>query len=306
MNNNQAVRIDRLIPEIPAPGKRMKLIIDTDVGNEIDDFYAIALALASPERFNILGICGAQYNNGRPGSGPDSIKYSVKLTHDLLAAADMQGKYPVLHGSPPTQYFGFPVESEGSGFIIEEAKKASPDDPVWVVVLGAASTTASAILTDPSITENIRVVFHTRCDHNWPQRSTQFNLSGDIHAARSILESRVPLVWFDTGTHIKCIYEMTKKYLAPISPLGKFLHDYRDKSPAYASPMKGFFDMGDIAFLIDPGICKTETTMAPCMDKYMYFDFTKSSGKMLRVFEIDNEAVWNMLFTRLKKLARKA
>ena len=302
MDNEEFVRIDRLIPEIPPANKKLRLIIDSDVGNEIDDFYAIGLALASPDRFNLLGICGAHYTNARFGSGPGSIAHSVKLTHDLLKAAGMDDKYPVLHGSPPIQYFGFPIESEASKFIITEAKKVTPEDPLWVVVLGASSTTASALLSDPSIADNMRVVFHVRSDWTWPQRSVQYNVFGDIHAARSILESRVPLVWFDTGTQIKCPYEITKKHLAPLNSLGRYLHDYRDNDPYFATPQKGFFDMGDIAFLIDPSICKMEITKAPRMDQYMYFDFQQNRGKMLRVFDIENDAVWNMLFSRLKKL----
>jgi hypothetical protein len=233
------------------------------------------------------------------------MSHSVKLAHDLLKVAGMEGKFPVLQGSQPLQYHGYPVESEGAEFIIEEAKKASPDDPLWIVILGASSTTASALLSDPSIAENLRLVYHTRSEYTWPERSVQFNVFGDIHAARSILASRVPLVWFDTGTHIKCPFPMTERYLAPISSLGKFLHGYRENDPWYKSPEKGFYDMGDIAFLIEPGICKYEISPAPRMDFNMRFDFSKANGKMLRVFDIDNDSVWNMLFSSLKKMEER-
>jgi inosine-uridine nucleoside N-ribohydrolase len=300
--NGQGIHVDRLVPLIPPPGRRLKLIIDSDVGNEIDDFYAIALVLASPDRFDLKGICGAHYNNNQPGAGPESIGMSVKLAGDLLAAAGMEGKFPVLRGSPPMQYYGFPLESEGSKFIIEEAKKSSIEDPLWVAVLGAASTTAGAILSDPSIVNKIRVVYHTRSEYTWPARSVQFNVKGDIHAARGILASRAPLVWFDTGTHLTIPYAMTKEHLAPITGLGKFLHEYRDRNPYFSSDEKGFFDMGDFVFLIDPGTCKHEIVYAPRMDEYMFFDFSRANGKMLRVYDIDNDASWNMLFERLKKM----
>jgi hypothetical protein len=302
MNEKNFINIDRLIPVIPPKEKRIKLVIDTDVGNEIDDLYAIALVLASPERFDLKGICGAHYNNGRPGAGPGSVEMSVKLTHDLLAAAGMGGKFPVLNGSQPIQYYGFPSNSEGSDFIIKEALRASPEDPLWIVVLGASSTTASAILSEPGIINNIRVVYHTRSEYTWPTRSVQFNVKGDIHAARSLLASRVPLVWFDTGTHLTIPYAMTKQHLAPINALGKFLHDYRDRDSWFALDEKGFFDMGDFVFLINPDTCKHEITYAPSMDEYMFFDFSRANGKMLRVFDIDNDASWNMLFQRLRNM----
>jgi inosine-uridine nucleoside N-ribohydrolase len=302
MDEKNFIRIDRLLPEVPPANKQIKLVIDSDVGNEIDDFYAIALVLASPDRFDLKGICGANYNNSSPGAGPGSIDKSVELTHDLLKAAKMDGKYPVLPGSHPMQYYGYPSESEGARFIITEAKKASPEDPLWIVILGASSTTASALLMDPSITDNVRVVYHTRSEYTWPQRSVQFNVKGDIHAARSILAGRAPLIWFDTGTHITIPYILTKKYLAPISTLGKFLHDYRDHDSYFATNEKGFFDMGDIVFLIDPSTCKQEVTYVPRMDEYMFFDFSRSNGKMIRVFDIDNDRSWNILFERIRKM----
>ncbi|GHV65258.1 hypothetical protein AGMMS49587_19210 [Spirochaetia bacterium] len=302
MSEKGFVNIDRLIPEVPPANQKLKLVIDSDVGNEIDDFYAIALVLASPDRFDLKGIVGANYNNSRPGAGPDSIRTSVALTHELLASAGLDGKFPVFHGSHPLQYLGYPSESEGAAFIVDEAKKASPEDPLWVVVLGASSTTASALLMDPSIAENIRCIYHTRSDWTWPTRSVQFNVKGDIHAARSILKSRVPLVWFDTGTQLMIPYAYTKKYLAPINSLGKFLHDFRDRDPHFADDDKGFFDMGDFVYLIDPSTVKSEITYVPLMDEYMYFDFSRVNGKMLRVFDIDNDRSWNMLFERLKKM----
>jgi len=49
-NENRSTDV-RLIPEIPISGQRMRLLFDTDAGAEIDDLYAISLALASPDRF---------------------------------------------------------------------------------------------------------------------------------------------------------------------------------------------------------------------------------------------------------------
>jgi hypothetical protein len=37
----------------------------------------------------------------------------------------------------------------------------------------------------------------------------------------------------------------------------------------------------------------------------MRFDFSKANGKMLRVFDIDNDSVWNMLFSGLKQMEER-
>lgn len=295
------IKVDRVVPELPSNGKSLRLIIDSDVGNEIDDFYAIALALVSPDRFRLEGIVAANYNNTSPGAGPQSIQTSFDLCNELLDAAGMKGKYPLLCGGHPCQYFGFPSQSEGVDFIIERAHAGSEDDPLWVVGLGVATDLASAILKDPTILPKVRYVYHGRSDFTWPTRSVQFNVKGDIHAARTLLQKWVPLVWFDTGTHLCCDYKITETVLAPISNLGKYLHEFRNRNPHYAAPNKGFFDMGDIAWMIEPDLCKSEIVFAPTMDEYMYFDQTRPNGKMLRIFDIDNDRTWNMLFQRIAK-----
>ena len=299
MIQQSVVKVDRIVPELPPQGQSLRLIIDSDVGNEIDDFYAIALALVSPDRIRLEGLVAASYNNSSPGAGPASIQTSYDLCAELLDAAGMKGKYPLVCGAHPCQYYGYPSEGEGVDFIIERAHAGSEDDPLWVVGLGVATDLASAILKDPTILPKVRYVYHGRSDFTWPERSVQFNVKGDIHAARTLLQQWVPLVWFDTGTHLCCDYKITEKVLAPISELGKYLHDFRDRNPHFAAPNKGFFDMGDIAWMIDPDICQSEIVRAPTMNEYMYFDQTRPNGKMLRIFDIDNDRTWNMLFQRM-------
>ena len=307
MNADNNIRIDRIVPSIPEPGRKIKLIIDTDTANEIDDLYAIALALASPERFDLKGICCAHFNNASPGAGPGSVGASMKLAGELLKTAGMAGRYPILAGSEPLAYYGFPSESDGAAFIMEQAELCTEADPLWIVVLGAASTTASAVLkaAGAGLLPRMRVVFHARSDYTWPERSVQFNVKGDIHAARALLAASVPLVWFDTGTHLRIPYALTASVLAKINPLGEYLHKFRDRQAWFAADSKGFFDMGDIVLLLKPDLCTTEVVKAPAMDEHMFFNFNNGMGKMLRIFDINNDGAWNLLFSQLKKMGNK-
>ena len=295
------VQVDRIVPVVPPKGEKLRLLIDTDFANEIDDLYAVALALLYPERFALEGLVAANYNNGMPGAGPASVEASYNLLNDFLAAGGLAGKVPVLRGAQPMQYLGFPADAEGVDFIIERAHAGSVDNPLWVVGLGVATDLASALLKDPTIRDKVRYVYHARSDHYWPERSRQFNVKGDIHAAREILRNWVPLVWFDTGTHLSCSVELTDTYLASTGGMGKFLHDYRFHHHHWQTLTKGFFDMGDIVYLYDPAMCCTEIVKAPTMDEYMFFNHEYTNGKMVRVFDIDNNASWNLLFDGFAK-----
>lgn len=292
-------RNGRIVPEVPPINTRMNLVIDSDVANEIDDLYVITLALAAPDRFDLKGISAAHFNNGAPGAGPGSVGQSVAVACELLDAAGMTGKCQILRGSEPMRYYGFPSESEGAAFIIDEAKKASPDNPLWAVILGAATTTASALLQEPAIAENIRCVFHARSEYSWPERSYQFNVKGDIHAARSLLAGNAPLIWLDTGTRLSFPYGLTKTRLAPSGGAGAYLHAYRDKNSGYAEDGKGFFDLADICYLMRPDLCREEVVPAPAMDEMMFFDHTKWNGWMRRVYDIDVPAARELFLGRI-------
>jgi purine nucleosidase len=291
----------RIVPEIPTSGKKIRLLIDSDAANEIDDLYAIAMALNAPDRFNIVGFVATHF---AASAGPESTEASYSLILNLLENAGVSGKYIVKRGANPMQYFGYPSEGEGVDFIIEQARNSTKDDPLWIVCLGAATNMASAILKDPEIISRIRVVFHSRSSQTWPERSEQYNVMGDILAARTLLKSKVPLVWFDTGTNLRISFDETEKHVASTGNLGRFIHDYRKKNSNWMSTEKGFFDLGDIAFLIKPELCSFEVVYAPSMKQNMFFDQSKSNGKMMRVFEIKNGETWQLMFEKMEKYSK--
>ncbi len=293
---------DRLVPELPPPGQRLRLLIDSDAANEIDDLYAISLALASPERFEIEGFVATHFAASAVGAkGPESTERSCEAIVELLEKAGCPGRYTVARGGHPMQYFGWPSQSEGVDFIISRAHAGSAENPLWVVALGAATNVASAICKDPTICDKIRLVFHSRSAETWPERSVQYNVKGDVTAARTLLESNVPLVWFDTGTKLCRSFEQTARTVATTGRLGLYLHEFRRRKEYYMSPSKGFFDMADIAWMLQSDLCQDEVVPAPTMDHYMFFDHNRTHGRMRRVFEIQVEPTWDLLCRQLSK-----
>ena len=133
----------------------------------------------------------------------------------------------------------------------------------------------------------------------WPERSIQYNIKGDILAARTLLSSEVPLVWFDTGTYLTRTMDDTEKYVATTGQLGRFLHEYRYNRADFMREDKGFFDMGDIAWMIQPELCLAEKVKVPAMDQTMYFSREADHGDMLRVYDIDRSGTWALLDERL-------
>ena len=291
--------MERIIPTLPPTGKKIKIIIDSDAANEIDDLYAISLALLAEDRLDIRGFVATHYA-ATEEVGPESIERSYQSILQVLEVAERKDRYPVYRGGHPMQYQKVPSPSEGCDFILREARMATPEEPLWVLALGAATNLASALLTDPTIKSRVRFIFHARSEYSWPDRSEQYNVKGDVLAVMHLLTSGVPLVWFDTGTHITASFEETEERLAPLGPIGRYLHSYRERSPYFQRADKGFFDLGDVAWLLDPSLCQTEKVPVMWMDHGMRFHRDRELGYMLRVHSIDVQRTWELLYARLR------
>jgi len=291
----------QITPQIPPKNEKMRVLIVSDATNEIDDIWAIALAILYPERFQIEGFVGSNYDHTSTGIGPKSIEMSVNEILTLLEKAGMKGRYPVFHGAHPMQYEFAPSGSEGVDFIIERAMAGNAENPLWIVGLGSATDLASAYLKQPAIKDRVVMFWHGRTHPTWPYRAINYNVKGDMHAARMLFHAPFPLVLFDTGTHLTAgELSESEKYVRPFGELGKYLYNYRLKRPDWSGDVKGFFDMGDIAVLIDPEIGKWEETPCPTVNPYMDYNFYKTNGKLLRCYDVDRDKTFQLLYDKLK------
>lgn len=288
----------RSVPQIPSRDKKLRVVIDTDAKNEIDDQWAIALTILSPERFDIQGFVGANFDNSR--GGRQGIAASVKEIKTVLDLAGMADRWPVYAGSHPMQYQFEPSESEGVDFIIDCAMRSSPQDPLWVIGLGAATDIASAILKAPAIIDRIIAFWHFRT--HWPEKCYNFNVIGDVRAARLVFHSPLSFALFDTGTYLRCPMEESAIQVAPYGALGAYLHDYRLTDPYFMRPEKGFFDLGDVAALLDPDIACWEVEQCPEVGWDLSYHFTGNLGSILRCYHVDRDATFKLLYDRLHKV----
>ncbi|MDZ7719586.1 MAG: nucleoside hydrolase [Balneolaceae bacterium] len=291
----------KVTPKIPAKDEKIRVIIVSDVTNEIDDIWAISLAILSPERFDIEGIVTSNHDSYYSGSGPESIQNSFEEAHTILEKAGMEGEIPILRGGHPMQYVFEPSESEGVDFIIERAMTGSSENPLWVIGLGSPTDLASAYLKEPKIKDKVIMYWHARTENTWPFRAHNFNIKGDIRASRIMFHSPLPLVLFDTGTHLSITMEESERKVKPHGDLGEYLHEYRYNSDYFMDPNKGFFDLGDMAALLDPEIATCQESVAPTVTHYMDYNFYDTNGTLLRCSDIDRDKTFQLLYDRLKK-----
>ncbi|MFW6290229.1 MAG: nucleoside hydrolase [Mariniphaga sp.] len=176
-----------------AIARNPKVIIDSDTGNEIDDVPAIALALMSNE-IEVAGITAAHWNRFEL-CGRNTMLESWELNNRILqylgisdipslkGAEEMVGRQWAIE--PPRQ-------SAASDFIIKEALDATPDDKLIIIVTGAATNIASAVMIEPAIAKNIAVYF-IGTDYIFDRKAfskNEFNVRNDLNAFDVLLDTK--------------------------------------------------------------------------------------------------------------------
>ncbi len=241
----------------------LRVIIDTDAANEIDDQFALAWALMVPDQLQIEAITAAPFGYGNymesilnaqelRGDGPqtpyeeiaknlgsdgiaalmefktpeDGMVASFAEIEKFISAANVTNPPPALRGA--TTYLSSedePVDSEAAQAIIEAAHAS--DDPLYVAVLGAPTNVASALLLDPSIAEKIVVIFVAGYPSASREVDESFNLLQDRDASRVIFERSGPLVYipgYQVSEVLSLSFPESERYLAGKGQLGEALH----------------------------------------------------------------------------------
>ncbi len=186
LTNSQRLRM------LERPTGPVDLVLDTDAYNEIDDQFAIAYAIRANDRLNLLALYAAPFFNAHSESAEDGMEKSYDEILNLLKLTGTE--YPVYRGSkvylPDEQT---PVDSPAARDLVERAKAYSPEHPLYVVAIGAITNVASALLMDPSIADNIVVVWLGGHALEWPENA-EFNIKQDVASARVVFASGAPLV----------------------------------------------------------------------------------------------------------------
>lgn len=186
---------EQFLKNLRPPEGRADVILDTDTFNEIDDQFALAYLLKNTDRLNPVGICAAPFFNKRSKSPKDGMLKSydeiIKLL-DLCDRNDLKGI--VFKGSGkylPDE--NTPVKSDAAEFMARLSDSYSPENPLYIVAIGAITNVASAFLLNPKMSENTVVVWLAGKAHHFGN-CEEFNMSQDYSAARVIMKSGVPFV----------------------------------------------------------------------------------------------------------------
>lgn len=190
--------------------KPIRVIIDADTANEVDDLYAIAWALLEPN-LEVVGLTSAQWHTNIRTPN-DSVGESQRLNEDILK---LMGKTTI----PAPEGSNFPMvneqraqPSDAADFIIKEALATPDGEKLSIVILGPCTNIASAILIEPKIIEKLSVNYlgfwYNEKTNTWNKR--EFNTNNDPNSVNVLLNtSNLELRVMTASTSQHLVFEKT-------------------------------------------------------------------------------------------------
>ena len=244
-----SIRFSRLLP----PTGKVRVVIDTDTYNEIDDQFAVVHALLSPEKISVEGLYAAPFYNLRSDSPGQGMNMSYDEILRLLERLDVSSSNLAHRGSEGFLVdYDHPHKSDAVNDLIQRAM--SSDTPLYVLAIGALTNIASAILIEPRIIEKIVLVWLGGNAFHWPD-TVEFNLAGDVAASRLIFDCGVPLVLIPcrgVTTHLRSTVSEIELYVQGKGAIGDYLAEtFKSYNEDHFAWSKEIWDEVVIAYLLN-------------------------------------------------------
>ena len=245
-----------------ATSTREKIIIDTDIGDDVDDAFALALAVKSPE----LEILGVTTTFG-------DTEARAKITDRFLGEVG-RAEIPVLAGKPTatrnpmsqrryadTSRFTQPSHADAVDFLLDQIRKHPGE--ITLIAIGPLMNIGAAIDKDPATFRKLkRVVLmggsvrrgYGDMGYTAPvPPMPEWNILNDIPSAQQLFTSGVPLFVMPLDSTQLKMDEVKRAFLftqgTPVTDQLTILYHL------WAQPTPTLFDPMTIAFALKPDLC---------------------------------------------------
>ncbi len=240
-----------------------KVVIDTDIGDDIDDAFALALALRSPE----LQVIGVTTTFG-------DTELRAKLASRLLAEAG-RPDIPVVAGVPTktsntfTQrryaeagHLAQTSQTNAVDFLLEQIRRYP--NQVTLIGIGPEMNIGAAIDQDPATFRQLKRVvimggsvyrgYDDNLGYGPPVRpDPEWNIVNDIPSAQKLFASGVPLYVMPVDSTELKLDEVKRAFLfgqgTPLTDaLALLYHQWGHETPT-------LFDVMAVSYAVNPALC---------------------------------------------------
>ncbi len=249
---------------------RTPVILDTDIGDDIDDTWALAMLLGLPQ-IDLHLVVTAVEDTAAKTTLAAKILQTLSRTDVPLATGVPTG--PRSHnqlawvGDWDVKSYPGPIIDDGVSALVQ-AVRQSPE-PVTILAIGPQTNLAAALRLAPDIAENARVVAMAGSVHigydGKPTPDAEYNIKADIPAARAVFAAPwdVTMTPLDTCGIVKLSGDKYRAVASSPSPLARVtIENYdawarRSHLPPDASST--LFDTVAVYLSFDDSLCEMET-----------------------------------------------
>lgn len=255
-------------PKGPAGGQQQLAILDTDIGDDIDDAFALALVLKSPE-IKLLGIT-TEYGDTALRSrllgrylnsvGREDIRIA---TGKATPHSNVFTQAAYAERMPNTKY------PDGVEFLLEQIK-AHPGQ-ITLIAIGPLVNVGEAIRRDPSTFKKLkRVVMmggsvYRGYDHDGqtnPKPDAEWNIARDPAGAMALLASGVPVFMMpldSTQIHLGAAeQERIFAFGSPLTDQLTLLYHQWAAHNEFHGQIPTLFDPAAAAYAVRPDLCPAQ------------------------------------------------
>lgn len=301
-NLSDDIRLRRLAH----PGARVRMVLDTDAYNEIDDQFALTYALLSPEQLQVEAIYAAPFHNSRSSGPGDGMEKSYQEILRLLNFLGVSADGLAYRGS--TDYVGGARQAQDNAAVrdlIEKALSSPPDDPLYVVAIGAITNVASALLLAPEIIRHIVVVWLGGHALDWPH-TREFNLKQDVGGAQVLLDSGVPLVLLPclgVTSHLLTTLPELQACIGGRNRVGEYLCQiFKEYRPDSFGASSVIWDISTIAWLLNPDWAPSQLRHCPVLTDQVTWSVDRSRHLARVANFVRRDPIFRDLFGKIRAL----
>ena len=232
-----------------------KIIVDCDAGADGDDQFALAYALTSPDKVNVLSVNSAPFND----DSADMARAGKHECEEIVRAAGLD--VPVFCGSEDfITRTGCPIRSEAADNIRDAV--LSSDEHVYVVITGCCTNVACALALYPEINDKLIVVWLALDDLNGNSNTGEYNYHNDIEAGKLLFSLAKNMVLVCAGK-VVAPFRRSDDEIDEIFSSGKQLPVWLRRRFREITWAQGLWDLCAESLLILPEACAAEACDRP-------------------------------------------
>jgi len=302
------------------------VVIDTDAANEIDDQFALAWALLSPNQMDVVAIYATPFSFAHrrasllhapqdaapfnpPGIGMERSYDEILKVCELLGVPGEGRVWRGSEGYLPAA--GQAQHSAAVDHLIATARASAADDPLYVLALGCVTNIASALLLAPDIIDKLVVVWTSGYPSHAPHVNHSFNLEQDLAASQCLLDSGVPLVYlpgYHVGAQLRLSLAEMERYVRGRGPIGEYLCQLFTHNPLWSILGKDgaqphswvIWDLINIAWMLEPDWVPSHLVRTPVLDARRRWQPQAGRHRMREGYGVERDAIFNDFFAKLE------